>query len=101
MLKIDPIEHPHLVLNEAAHLTAAAGLGIPVSEHVVVHDCRGVPGLLVRRFDRKTLPNGCVSRASMEDGAQALGLPPSSKYTMDSEQVVVALAKLTKSPVLA
>ena len=99
LLKLDPPSYPHLVLNEAAHLTGAKALKIPVARHSVVTDRKGVPGLLVERFDRANV-DGLV-RLALEDGAQVMGLPPASKYSVSSERLVLALAGLCKAKAVA
>lgn len=45
LLKIDPVEYPHLVANEALHLQGARGLRLPVAKHRVVTDRLGTEGL--------------------------------------------------------
>ncbi|WP_284975662.1 HipA domain-containing protein [Arthrobacter sp. efr-133-TYG-104] len=99
LLKLDPPLHRHLVANEAAHLTAARGLKIPVAAHSVVRDRQGLPGLLVERFDRIQNDDGgdVVRRVPLEDAAQVMNLPPASKYAVSSEDVVLALAGLCKA----
>lgn len=99
LLKLDPPSYPHLVLNEAAHLTGAKALKIPVARHSVVKDKRGTPGLLVERFDRAHA-DGLV-RLALEDGAQVMNLPPASKYAVTSEQLVLALAGLCRAKAVA
>lgn len=100
ILKLDPPRHPHLVENEAAHLVAARQLKLPVAKANVVTDRHGLPGLLVERFDR--IPDGAGwSRLAMEDAAQVMGLPPASKYNVDSEAVVKALTGACKAPAVA
>jgi serine/threonine-protein kinase HipA len=99
LLKLDPPQHPHLVLNEATHLAAAKGLKIPVAKHSVVLDRNGLPGLLVERFDRSQ--GDGLLRLALEDAAQVLNLPPASKYAVSSEEVVLALAGLCKAKVIA
>lgn len=99
LLKLDPPRHPHLVLNEAAHLTGAKALKIPVARHSVVLDRNGLPGLLVERFDRAQ-DHGLL-RLALEDAAQVLNLPPASKYAVSSEEVVEALAGLCKAKAVA
>jgi serine/threonine-protein kinase HipA len=99
LLKLDPPLHRHLVANEAAHLTGAKALKIPVAAHSVVRDRRGLPGLLVERFDRiqdNRIQDG-VRRLPLEDAAQVMNLPPASKYAVSSEDVVLALAGLCKA----
>ena len=99
LLKLDPPLHPHLVVNEAAHLAGAKGLRIPVAAHSVVTDRRGRPGLLVERFDRiqDGKDNNVPLRLPLEDAAQVLNLPPASKYAVSSEEAVLALAGLCKA----
>jgi serine/threonine-protein kinase HipA len=99
LLKLDPPRHAHLVVNEAAHLTGAKALKIPVARHRVVTDRNGLPGLLVERFDRPT--EGGPSRLALEDAAQVVNLPPASKYSVSSEDVVLALAGLCKARAVA
>ena len=95
LLKLDPPDHPHLVVNEALHLRHAAALGIPVSERSVVQDRTGRPGLLVGRFDREQAGEGALHRLAMEDASQALGIYPAQKYNVSTEEVINALAGLT------
>lgn len=91
ILKLDPPDRPHLVLNESLHLLTAAGLRLPVASHSVVWDAAQRPGLLVRRFDR--VPDGDGwRRLPLEDGAQILGVLPAAKYTASTEDVITALA---------
>lgn len=99
LLKLDPPRHPHLVLNEAVHLTGAKALRIPVARHSVVADRNGLPGLLVERFDR-TQGDG-LQRLALEDAAQVLNLPPASKYAVSSEELVEALAGMCKAKPIA
>nr|WP_315968659.1 HipA domain-containing protein [Arthrobacter sp. PM3] len=101
VLKLDPPEHPHLVVNEAAHLRAAKALKIPVAKSRVITDRNGMPGLLVERFDRVRSPAGDWVRLPLEDGTQVLGLPPAAKYGVSAEQVASALAGICKAPVVA
>ncbi|WP_427171898.1 type II toxin-antitoxin system HipA family toxin [Arthrobacter sp. 92] len=101
LLKLNPPEHPHLVENEALHLAGAKGLKIPVARSSVITDRNGLPGLLVERFDRVKAADGTWRRLPLEDGTQVLGLPPASKYSVDSERVAAALAGLCKAPLIA
>jgi serine/threonine-protein kinase HipA len=101
LLKIAPSHFPHLVENEDLHLRAARALGVGVARHRVVHDRNDVPGLLVTRFDRVLAEDGTVSRLAMEDAAQVLDVLPAAKYTVTSEQVVLALARSTPAPMIA
>ena len=100
ILKMNPPTHPSLIQNEAAHLAAAKVLKIPVATATVVHDKNGLPGLLVTRFDRVSDGARWMHLPS-EDGAQVLGLPPASKYNVAAEEVVTALARVSKAPAVA
>lgn len=101
ILKVDPADYPHLVVNEAAHLVAARRLRIPVAEHSVVHDGAGVQGLLVDRFDRVIGPGGDIERLALEDAAQVMGILPAAKYAVDSEAAVLALASAAHASKIA
>lgn len=100
ILKLDPPNHPHLVRNEILHLAAAKALKIPVSTAAMVRDRNGLDGLLVTRFDRVDA-GGRWLPLPLEDGAQVLGLPPSSKYNVSSEEVAVALSGACRAPAVA
>ncbi len=107
ILKLDPADHEHLVVNEAAHLKGARGLSLPVAANRVITDGHGKMGLLVTRFDRvagaqeESAQVENIRRLPLEDGTQVLGLPPSVKYAVESEQVALALAQRCKAPVVA
>lgn len=78
ILKLPSFEFKGLVENEAAVLSTASALGLPVVEHRVVR-LGDVPMLLVRRYDRQ-LRQGRVRRLHQQDLCQASGLPPDLKY---------------------
>ncbi|MCZ9883004.1 type II toxin-antitoxin system HipA family toxin [Arthrobacter sp. B2a2-09] len=101
LLKLDPPNQAHLLANEAVHLSAAKYLKIPVAKSLIITDMHGLPGLLVERFDRVRDQDGIWVRLPMEDGAQVLGLPPASKYSVASEDVAAALAGRCKAPLVA
>jgi serine/threonine-protein kinase HipA len=101
LLKLDPPEHPHLVENEAAHLRAAKALKVPVASSSVISDRNGLPGLLVERFDRIKGADGSWVRLPFEDGTQVLGMPPASKYAVNSEDVALALMRICQAPMVA
>lgn len=101
LLKLDPAENPHLVVNEATHLTGARGLGIPVASAEVVLDRTGREGLLVKRFDRAKGPTGQWGRLPLEDGTQVMNLPPAVKYGVSAEAVALALAEKCRMPLPA
>lgn len=92
LLKIDPPEYPHLVLNEAFFLAKARHCGINVAPANVVLDADGRPGLLIQRFDRQAAKNVATQSLACEDACQVLGRWPADKYAMTSEIVVEALA---------
>lgn len=100
ILKLDPPEFPHLVANEVFFLAAARASGLQVAHTELVHDRRGRPGLLVRRFDRK-LVDGRLAALAQEDGCQVLGRYPADKYRVTSEDVLCGLANHTDAPVVA
>jgi serine/threonine-protein kinase HipA len=100
ILKLDPVEYPHLVENEAFFLDAARRSGLSVPPSVVVRDADGKPGLLVRRFDRITV-DGTVRALAVEDGCQACNRPPADKYLLDADEVFTALAAVCDARVLA
>jgi serine/threonine-protein kinase HipA len=102
ILKLDPPEFPHLVANEAFFLQAARLSGLDAAEAKVVHDAEGVPGLLVRRFDRVAERGGERRMLAVEDGCQVLGRYPADKYRFTTEEVITALAAVCRSrPVAA
>ncbi|MFD4458601.1 type II toxin-antitoxin system HipA family toxin [Nocardia sp. NPDC058480] len=100
ILKLSQSGYPHLIENEAAHLAAARTLKLAVADSNLVHDKSGLPGLLVRRFDR-VHEGDTWRRLAFEDATQVLGLPPASKYNVDSVQVVGALVGIVGAPLLA
>lgn len=101
ILKLDPAEYPHLVANEALHLSAARRLKIPVAKARVVTDRRGASGLLVERFDRLSANGKIWTSLPLEDAAQVMGLPPASKYTVSAEDAVAALADACRARLVA
>lgn len=92
LLKLEPPELPHLVANEAFFLRAARRSQLETAQAEVVHDREGVPGLLVRRFDRIANPDGRVQSLPQEDGCQVLGSYPADKYRVTTEEVIGALS---------
>lgn len=101
LLKLDPAENPHLVVNEAAHLDGAKRLKVPVVKCKVISDRNALAGLLVERFDRVKGAHESWLRLPLEDGTQVLGLPPASKYNVASEDVAMALARHCQAPMVA
>jgi len=101
ILKVDPPEFPHVVVNEAYFLRLASRARFPVARADVVHDATGRPGLLVERFDREVTPDGAVRRLAVEDAAQVLGRYPADKYSVTTEDVTAALADRCPARVVA
>jgi serine/threonine-protein kinase HipA len=101
ILKLNPIgEYPHLVENEGFFLVAArkSGLSVPPSE--VVADREGVPGLLIRRFDRITI-DGRMRTLAVEDGCQVADRPPADKYLLGADRSFAALTAVCDAPAAA
>lgn len=101
ILKVDPPEFPHVVANEAYFIEVARRAGFPVVTARVVHDETGRPGLLVARFDRVIAPDGSLVALPVEDATQVMGLYPSEKYNVTTEQMLVALADECAARVVA
>ena len=101
ILKIDPPEYPHVVVNEAYFIRCARAARFPVVEATVVHDATGRPGLLVSRFDRVLDDTGNAVSLAVEDAAQVLGLYPADKYLVSAETAANALADLCAARVVA
>jgi serine/threonine-protein kinase HipA len=91
-VKLDPPEFPHLVVNEAYFVEHARAAHLSTVDAEIVHDVEGRPGLVVRRFDRATLPGGEPRALACEDACQVLGRWPADKYNMTTEAVITALA---------
>lgn len=102
LLKLDPPEFPHLVVNEAFFLEAARRSGLETADAQVVRDAEGAMGLLVRRFDRGEDARGRPLLLGQEDACQVLGRFPADKYRVSTEEVVGALAAVCRArPVAA
>ncbi len=104
LLKLDPAENPHVVVNEAVHLEGVRKLKLPVAKAQVVQvaqDKNGRDGLPVKRFDRVKERGNDWVRLPLEDGAQMLGLPTAAKYAVTSEELVDALAAQCQAPMVA
>ncbi len=97
IVKLTPPGYAHLVENEAFFLDAARTSGVPAAEATLVYDADGVPGLVVRRFDR-VAGHGEPQVLSQEDACQVLGLYPADKYRVTTEDVLVALSSHAGAP---
>lgn len=100
ILKLNPVEFPHLVENEKFFLDAArkSGLSVPPAELAV--DADGAAGLLVKRFDRITV-NDAPRPLAVEDGCQVLNRPPADKYLLGADATLAALAGVCDASVPA
>ena len=92
ILKVDPPEFPRVVENESFFLSVARAARLECSRAQLVHDADGRSGLLVRRFDRNSQPDGSTIAFACEDACQVQGRWPADKYLPSTEEVVVALA---------
>ena len=101
ILKVDPPEYPHVVLNEAFFIRRARAARFPVVDATIVHDATGRPGLLVSRFDRVIGADGASVSLPVEDAAQVLGLYPADKYLVSAESAAGAVADLCAARVVA
>lgn len=78
ILKPEIPGYPETVENEALCLALAARAGLPAARaRLRAHP---VPLLEVTRFDRRRDDAGQLARVHQEDLAQALGVPPETKY---------------------
>lgn len=101
ILKLNPLgEYPHLVENEALFLDAARRSGLTVPANQLVFDRDGMPGLLIRRFDRVTV-GGRLRALAVEDGCQVTNRPPADKYLLDAEATFAGLCAVCDAPALA
>ncbi|HEY2044903.1 MAG TPA: HipA domain-containing protein [Jatrophihabitans sp.] len=100
ILKLNPVEYPRLVEDEAFFLGAAQKSGLQVPPSEVVTDADGQPGLLVRRFDRVTV-DGAPRALAVEDGCQVSGRPPADKYLLGADRTFAALAAVCDAATLA
>jgi serine/threonine-protein kinase HipA len=78
ILKFEPANQNHVVLNEYLLMQLAKGIGLNVAE-VKLRRFGQHRALLVTRFDRKRQEDR-VLRRHLIDGCQALDLPPEYKY---------------------
>ena len=78
ILKFEPANQNHVVLNEYLLMQLAQSIGLPVAA-VELRRFGQHRALLVTRFDRKR-QGDTVLRRHLLDGCQALNLPPEYKY---------------------
>ena len=100
LLKLNPREFKHLVENEYFFLGAAQKAGLRTVKAQLVQDSDGEPGLAITRFDRVTI-GGVLTSLAVEDGCQVLGLYPSAKYSVTTEDLLSGLSNVCEAPVPA
>lgn len=101
IVKLDPPDYPDAVVNEHYFLGLARKLKLPVAAARLVYDADGLPGLVVKRFDRQVGADGVVRRLAVEDAMQLLGRYPADKYSVSSEQVAQAISQRCAASVVA
>jgi len=101
ILKLDPPEYPHVVVNEAYFLGVARASGMAVADTEVVYDATGRPGLLVRRFDRAVRADGTIKPLACEDACQLLDRWPGDKYNVSSEALTAVVAAVCAAGAVA
>lgn len=82
ILKPQNPHFPGLVENEYFCMKLAAKAGLEVAE-VEIGQAGEIPFLQVKRYDRRSLPDGRLERIHQEDFCQALGVPPELKYQQE------------------
>jgi serine/threonine-protein kinase HipA len=88
ILKLNPpTGFPRLVENEHFFMHMAASCGLRVPKTWLLYDADQRAALLVERFDRHD--NICIAQ---EDACQVPGLYPASKYRIQTETAISALA---------
>ena len=100
ILKLNPPEYPHVVENEAFFLGLSRACGLPTVKSRLIHDQHGIPALLITRFDRVSRA-GASAALPVEDGCQVLDRWPADKYSLSTEDVFTALARLCASELVA
>lgn len=100
ILKLNPVEFPHLVENEKFFLDAARISGLNIPGNDLITDADGKLGLLIKRFDRTTV-DGVMRALAVEDGCQVLDRPPADKYLVSADQTFAALASICDAPLVA
>lgn len=100
IIKLSPAHYPQLIENEAAHLSAAHHLKLPVTQHQFLSDTHSEKALAVTRFDRAGSPSQPI-RYAVEDALQLLEKPPAAKYSTETHEVISCVAQLCQAPGVA
>ena len=101
ILKLPTAEFPLIVENESYFLSRAKKIKMNAVASEIVSDREGVSALLVKRFDRVVGPDGKIESLAVEDACQVMGRWPSDKYSVSSEEVILALSGKCASEKLA
>ena len=96
ILKLNPLEYPLIVQNEAFCLGLARRAGLSVPGFEVIKDRDGASGLLVERFDRRIV-GGSIQRLAQEDACQLLNKWPADKYRVSFNDIAKRLVKVVSS----
>jgi serine/threonine-protein kinase HipA len=101
ILKLNPKDLPSLVDCEAFFMDMARACGLDVAPVRVVRDKDGRAGLLVERFDRRTVPGGGdYLRLHTEDACQFLDRYPADKYRLSMADIVAGLFAHASAPLV-
>lgn len=99
ILKLSPPSYPHLVENEHFFNGVAKACGLATPRIKLLHDIRGVSGLLIQRFDRLRSRNGVISRLHQEDGCQLCNAYPADRARLSSRLVAQAISESVTAPI--
>lgn len=100
IVKLNPEGFQHGIVAEHAMLNVATvSPNLTVPRHTVVTDAAGRRGLVIERFDRNLdLDTSTMTRTAVEDGCQAMDRYPADKYSLDTFDVIAALAQRCAAP---
>jgi serine/threonine-protein kinase HipA len=90
------IDLSNSVENEHLCLKLAAALGAPAAETEIA-EFEDLKALIVKRFDRRWLPDGRLMRLPQEDFCQALSVASTRKYHSDGGPGIARIIDLLKS----
>lgn len=90
------IDLSHSVENEYLCLKLVSALGVPTAE-AEISEFEDQKALVVKRFDRRWLPDGRLMRLPQEDFCQALSVASTRKYQPDGGPGMLQIIKLLKS----
>jgi len=96
ILKPSPDRFPDLDIVEHLCCATASNLGLTVA-HTECITIGSERVLSVKRYDRRTTPEGDIVRVHQEDLCQALGMPPNKKYQHAGGPTPVTIASLLRT----